>query len=77
MYSTILDMMGLDEYFWKGMGTSMLSAAHPGFAISSMTNEIVGDTVGVDPERFSLMKKARGVSNDIITFDLINEIDRP
>ncbi len=69
MYPTLLNLMHLDHYKWKGMGQSIFTPGKPAFAISSMTNRIEGDTVGVDPEIISNIVAARSVSDRIITFD--------
>ena len=74
MYPTLLNLMHLDDYCWKGMGQSILTDGKPAFAISSMTNRVVGDTVGVDPAIVSNILTARAVSDRIITFDML--VDR-
>ena len=70
MYSTLLPLLGLDDYFWKGMGKSVLTAdSVPGVAISSMTGKIVGDTTEVSADRMQDLKGARAVSDAIIRQD--------
>lgn len=71
MYPTLLNLMHLDDYEWKGMGQSIFTPGKPAFAISSMTNRIEGDTAGVDEAVFRNIKDARTVSDKIITFDLL------
>lgn len=71
MYPTLLNLMHLDDYCWKGMGQSILTDGKPAFAISSMTNRVVGDTVGVDPAIVDNILTARAVSDRIITFDML------
>lgn len=71
MYPTLLNLMHLDDYRWKGMGQSILTDGKPAFAISSMTNRVVGDTVGVDPAIVDNILTARAVSDRIITFDML------
>lgn len=71
MYPTLLNLMHLDDYEWKGMGQSIFTPGKPAFAISSMTNKIEGDTAGVDEAVFRNIKDARTVSDKIITFDLL------
>ncbi len=44
IYPTILDIMGLNDYFWKGIGNSVFSATPPDFAIGTKFN-CVGDTL--------------------------------
>lgn len=76
IYPTILAMLGLDDYLWKGMGQSLLSPQLPGFAVSSSMNVIVGDTVGVDPRILENIMSARRVSDDIIHFDMLRNLDK-
>ncbi len=64
MYPTILNLMGLDDYEWKGMGQSILDPNHPGTAVSPQM-EVVGNT-SVDASRHT---KAYDVSDLIIRFD--------
>ncbi len=71
MYPTLLNLMHLDSYGWKGMGQSVFAPGKPAFAISSMTNRIEGDTVGVDPAVMNNIKEARSISDKIITFDAL------
>lgn len=62
--------MGLDGYYWKGMGNSVFSPHKQPFAISSMTYETVGDTTGISPAILDLTRQARTVSDAMIAFDL-------
>ncbi len=71
MYPTLLNLMHLDDYRWKGMGQSILTPGKPAFAVSSMTNRIEGDTVGVDPAVINNVLTARAVSDRIITFNTL------
>ncbi|KAA6327002.1 Lipoteichoic acid synthase 2 [termite gut metagenome] len=43
IYSTILDVMGVNQYFWKGLGESIFSGKPPTFAVDKSLN-IIGDT---------------------------------
>lgn len=70
IYSTLLNLMGLDSYYWKGMGNSVFSPHKPPFAISSMTQETVGDTTKTDKNTLSITRQARAVSDAMIAFDL-------
>lgn len=71
MYPTLIDLMGLGGYHWKGFGTSMLSPSHPRVAVSSADGSVVPDTVPVDaPTRKSLME-ARTVSDRMIRHNLL------
>lgn len=73
IYPSLLALMQLDDYYWKGFGRSLFSPEPPRFAISSMTEEVVGDTVGIDAERFLHQSEARDISGLIIRCDLFNK----
>ncbi len=70
IYPTLLGMLGLDNYRWKGLGQTMLAPV-AGFAVSSYTKEVVGDTIGVSPALRDNIANARRVSDDIINFDML------
>ncbi len=70
IYPTLLGMLGLDDYPWKGLGQTMLAPV-AGFAVSSYTQEVVGDTIDVDPALRDNILGARSVSDDIIHFDML------
>lgn len=51
VYPTLLNLLGLQDYEWHGLGIDALSeagASRP-FAIVSMTGALYGDTTGVEP----------------------------
>lgn len=73
LYPTLLDLMNLSRYPWRGMGVSALSPSHPGFAITTMTNEIVGDTTNVSADRIRLMQQGRSISDRIIRIDYFKD----
>jgi len=69
MYPTLLHLMGLDDYEWKGMGQSIFEPGKPAYAISSMTNYIIGDTTGVAKDVMDNIADARMISDKIIAKD--------
>lgn len=69
MYPMLLQLMGLDNYEWKGMGQSILDLNKPAYAISSMTNYVTGDTTGVDKDVMDNIANARKISDKIIAKD--------
>ena len=77
MYPTLLNLLGLDNYQWHGLGTSLFNQTHPGFAISSMTNEIVGDTTKLSPSQINHIKQARSISDAIIRTDHLKSVSLP
>jgi phosphoglycerol transferase MdoB-like AlkP superfamily enzyme len=69
IYPTLLQLMGLTDYTWHGMGYSILSPAHPGFAVGSQS-QIEGDTtVCPQPIRDNVLR-AKAISDRIITYNL-------
>ncbi|MDE6642641.1 MAG: LTA synthase family protein [Muribaculaceae bacterium] len=77
MYPTLLNLLGLDNYQWHGLGTSLFNQTHPGFTISSMTNEIVGDTTKLSPSQINHIKHARSISDAIIRTDYFKTVVMP
>lgn len=63
MYPTLLSILGLDSYAWKGQGQNILMPRAVEAAISSMTGETVGDTVGTVPAAMRNLRRARRVSD--------------
>lgn len=68
MYPSLLDLMGLDDYGWRGLGHSILDPAKKGFAISPQM-EIIGDTEDASAEEISHAKEAYDISDLIISCD--------
>lgn len=68
VYPTLFDLLGLNDYWWKGMGESMFTADKPNFEIDPQLN-IVGDTTGVSEEDIYQAKKAWEISDMIIRYD--------
>lgn len=68
MYPTLLDLLGLDDYPWRGLGQSILSPDKKGFAITPQL-EIIGDTVGVSQKELDHAKQAWKISDLIICCD--------
>lgn len=71
MYPTLLAMLGLDGYFWKGQGQNVIDPQRSAVAVSSMTGEIAGDTTLVDRHALDNILEARKISDLIITHDLL------
>lgn len=63
MYPTLLSMLGLEAYEWKGMGQNILSQPRVAVAISSMTGRIAGDTTAVAPAAMRNLREARRISD--------------
>lgn len=72
LYPTMLELMGLNEYEWKGLGRSILDNNKPEFAVSPQM-EIIGDTAGVNPALLAHTTRAWEVSDCLIRFDLLRD----
>lgn len=66
LYPTMLQMLGLTDYKWKGVGISAFHPRHPRYATVTMTGEIIGDTISVDANTRDMLKRGRRVSDLII-----------
>ncbi len=73
IYPTLLNLLGADNYFWKGLGQSIFAPNKPEVAISTMTYEIAGDTTALQPGVMDHLRKARRVSDAIIRADLLKQ----
>ena len=65
IYPTLLNLLQLDSYRWKGMGNGILDPSKAPFAISSMTGELAGDTTTVSPRSTSNIRSARAISTSL------------
>lgn len=70
IYPTILDLLGLHEYEWKGLGSSILDPSKKGFAVDPGMN-VVGDTAGVTAEEIQQAKDAWKISDMIIRYNYL------
>jgi phosphoglycerol transferase MdoB-like AlkP superfamily enzyme len=68
IYPTLLNLLHLDSYTWKGLGESIFNPDKPRFAIGSYGN-LVGDTTGVAPQKMQFMKAAYQLSDRLIRFN--------
>jgi len=72
IYSTILQLMGLESYWWHGTGMSLLDPNHPGVALGSHAVHLTGDTTGIAPEIYNRLRAANRVSDLIIRHNLLS-----
>ncbi|MDE7180686.1 MAG: LTA synthase family protein [Muribaculaceae bacterium] len=63
VYPTLLSILGLEEYSWKGMGQNILAQPRAAVAISSMTGTVEGDTARISPDAMKNIRQARRVSD--------------
>lgn len=68
VYPTLLDLLGLNGYRWRGMGESIFCPDKQGFGVDPLFN-IVGDTTGVSEESIRRAKEAWDISDMIIRYD--------
>jgi phosphoglycerol transferase MdoB-like AlkP superfamily enzyme len=68
IYPTLLDLLGLSGYQWRGLGTSMLNPERPTFAIDPQNN-IYGNTTRLLPAEIQHLNDAWQVSDAIIRYD--------
>lgn len=70
VYPTLLDLLGLNDYWWHGLGESIFDPDKPGFDIDPQLN-IVGDTAGVPESDIRMAKQAWEISDQIIRYDYL------
>ena len=66
MYPTLLNLLQLDDYYWTGLGESILNPNKKGFAIGSQMN-VEGE--GYTSEEVDLAKEAYDISDEMIRFN--------
>ena len=71
VFPTLLDIMGLNDYPWRGMGTSIFSDSHPRKAIGRKGEIVPSDSITTSD---TLLRKARHVSDIIIRYDLLPSV---
>ena len=68
MYPTLLNLLQLDDYYWSGLGQSILDPCKKGFAISPQM-EVVGEEP--TPAEAEFAQKAYDISDQMIHFDYL------
>lgn len=71
IYTTLLNLLGLEDYSWKGMGRSILDPAKPRVAISPRTHHIEGDTTSVSEYEMRRLRLSPAISDLLIRFNLL------
>lgn len=71
MYPTLLTILGLESYPWKGMGENLLAPRRAPAAISSMTRTVYGDTAAISRPAMRNLHGARQISDLIIRTDAL------
>lgn len=68
IFPTLLDVLGLSTYTWRGLGRSILDPEKKGFAIDPR-NQIKGNTTGLSAEEITFAGKGWEISDHIIRYD--------
>lgn len=69
IYTTLLELAGLGDYGWHGLGQSALEG-HPGVAVGS-DRSVEGDTAAAGAAAVSRLKQAPAISTRIVKGDLL------
>lgn len=72
IYPTLMDLMGLDSYAWKGLGASALRPGKQPFAVT-WQNEVVTFSDSIPQEAVDHARRAYEVSDLIISCDYFND----
>ncbi|MDR0895267.1 MAG: LTA synthase family protein [Prevotellaceae bacterium] len=73
MYSTLLNLLKLDNAPWKGMGQSILDPSRPPFAVG-MSGNPEGDLSHVSPQEVQRAKQAFTISDMMIRFNYFADL---
>jgi len=71
VYTTLLDMMNLQSYRWKGLGFSVLNPDFPAAAIDSKGAIVADDAKKLTPEMRKHLRDSRKASDLILRFNLL------
>lgn len=74
MYPTLLQLLGLEKYPWKGLGHSILDPARKAFAVDNL-GKVCGDTQGLDDNSLKHARSIYDVSDLIISSNYFNSND--
>lgn len=72
IYPTILELLGLRDYKWHGLGQSILDPSKPAVAVSPRM-VVKGDTAGVTAARLEHLRQAPGISDLVIRFNILEK----
>jgi phosphoglycerol transferase MdoB-like AlkP superfamily enzyme len=68
IYPTLLELSGLTDYAWQGLGRSILDPRKKGLAVDAH-NKVYGDTANISGEEIRHIGEAWTVSDKIIRYD--------
>ena len=72
IYPTLLQLMGVTDYVWHGLGQSIFDAEKRGVAVTPR-QQLKGDTLNLPPHQREHLRQAPIISDRIIRFDLLKE----
>lgn len=72
IYPTILELLGLRDYKWHGLGQSILDRSKPAMAVSPRM-VVKGDTAGITAARLEHLRQAPEISDLVIRFNLLEK----
>lgn len=72
LYPTLLDLLGLEDYKWRGMGVSVFNPRHPGVGYNLMEGPFGNITAPKDVMQH--LKSAYSVSHNILYYDLMDKV---
>lgn len=72
IYPTILELLGLRDYKWHGLGQSILDPSKAAVAVSPRM-VVKGDTAGITAARLEHLRQTPEISDLIIRFNLLNK----
>ena len=72
VYTTLLNLLGLEHYRWSGIGQSILDPEKPGVAIGPKRN-IEGDTMSLSHEELLWLQRSPIMSDRIIRADKLKD----
>jgi phosphoglycerol transferase MdoB-like AlkP superfamily enzyme len=70
IYPTLLQLFGLGDYKWQGMGRSILDDAHPGIAVNYSHRIIGNDDNHATTQQQDALREAQQISDLIIRHNL-------
>ncbi len=76
LYPTLLDLLGLWDYSWHGLGQSILDPTRKAAAMHPMKGRVVGDTRSLTPVEKSHLENSYRISDLIIATDYFDKIGK-
>ena len=74
IYPTLLQLFGLEDYAWKGLGHSILDPNKPAFAVNSL-GQIEGSAENLTDEETAHARRIYDISDLIIATDYFKDSD--